>query len=129
MLVLDAHYYYCLNLHDSTLYFTCFYNMMHLKLCSSDTYIMSDPSLLQCTCTCSYGCICRSVFIITHTCNYFVGSCSRPTHPSHPMTSFTTSASRYGPLKFRLLSNFHQIYIHVHVHVCTHTSHDTVMNT
>ena len=28
-----------------------------------------------------------------------------PTNPRHPMTSSTTSASRYGPLKFRLLSN------------------------
>ena len=28
-----------------------------------------------------------------------------PTNPSHPMTSSTTSASRYGPLKFWLLSN------------------------
>ena len=33
------------------------------------------------------------------SCNYFVGSCG-PTHPSHPMTSSTTSPSRYGPLNF-----------------------------
>ena len=44
------------------------------------------------------------------SCNYFVGSCG-PTHPSHPMISSTTSASRYGPLKFQLLSNFQQLHI------------------
>ena len=61
------------------------------------------------------------------TCNYSVGSCG-PTHPSHPMTSSTTSASRYGPINFWLLSNCQQtymysvhvyMYIHVHVHVYT----------
>ena len=47
------------------------------------------------------------------SCNCFVGSCG-PTHHSHPMIS-TTSASRYGPLKFWLLNNCQQIHVHMHV--------------
>ena len=40
------------------------------------------------------------------------------------MTSPITSASRYGPLKFRLLSNFQQpqtyAYMYMYIHVCTY---------
>ena len=41
-----------------------------------------------------------------------LGSCG-PTHPSHPMISSTTSALRYGPLMFQLLSNFQQVYMYM----------------
>ena len=44
-------------------------------------------------------------------CNCFVG-CHGPTHPSRPTISSTTSALRYGPLKFSLLSNSQQMYMH-----------------
>ena len=78
---------------------------------------------MTCTYSCmsSYPCKIQSKCTCTCTCNYFVGSCG-PTHPSYPMTSSTTSASRYGPLKFRLLNNFQQKNIHVH---CTCTSGNT----
>ena len=36
------------------------------------------------------------------------------------MTSSTTSALRYGPLKFRLLSNFQQTYIHTYMYTFYH---------
>ena len=56
------------------------------------------------------------------SCDYFVGSCG-PTHPSHPMASSTTSALRYGPFTFWLISNCQQsICVQcVHVHsICAH---------
>ena len=52
--------------------------------------------------------------------SYFVGSCG-PTHPSHPVTTSTTSASRYGPLKFWLLSNFQQMYVYACTCTCVHS--------
>ena len=53
------------------------------------------------------------------SCNYFVGNCG-PTHPSHPVISSTTSASRYGPL-----SNFQQMYVHrcITLHMYMYTAH------
>ena len=63
-------------------------------------------------CLCTYMhmymymyCTCICMCIQTHShITIFCG----PTHPSHPMTFSTTSASRHGPLKLWLLSNFQQ---------------------
>ena len=59
-------------------------------------------------------CVVNTIIVHTYySCNYFVGSCG-PTHPSHHMIS-TTSASRYGPLRIWLLSNFQQMYIYMYM--------------
>ena len=57
--------------------------------------------------------------------NYFVGSC-RPTHPSHPMISSTTSVLRYRAFKTLVAKQMYMyictctvhVHVHVHVHVC-----------
>ena len=100
---------------------TCFLLLMKHS-CASHVHHM----YITCTCTCTvhhmyYTCT-SHVLHMYITCtshasmgrsltwNYFVGYCGS-THPSRPMISSTTSALRYGPLKFGLLSNSQQVVI------------------
>ena len=84
--------------------------------CTCTVHVSAYTCTSTCTCTCTV-----SAYSYTCTCTYFVGSC-RPTHLSHPMTSSTTSSSKYGPSKFGLLNNFQQMYMYT----CTHTGTGTL---
>ena len=119
-------------------YRVCLYMYIHAVSTHYRQVYHTHMPRSTCTCTCMYMyMLCGVVLVCTlslhdpnwdaraawanvsqlGSCDYFVGSFG-PTHPSHLVTYSTTSASRYGPLKFRLLSNFQQIHVHVHVCMC-----------